>query len=182
MVAPRRWGLTARSFRYPSWTRRDRSKVLGVAALCAACVALGLSVGALGRGDVRAGTTVTSHPPAPPAEPRATPEDRSGGRRAGPRTAGGLVTKDVTVQVLNATRVGLADDRMVRRLEGLGFRVVAVNPSAVRYTRSTVYWSRPEGRAAALALARRFGWEAGQKPGNLSASVTIHVVVGRDES
>ena len=93
-----------------------------------------------------------------------------------------LITRGVTVQVLNGTRVGKADDRMVDRLLDLGYHVLAVHRSAKRYRETTVYWSRRNGRKAAEALARRFGWVSARKPNNLSASVTTHVVVGRDEA
>ena len=93
-----------------------------------------------------------------------------------------LITEGVTVQVLNGTKVRRADDRMVNRLVDLGFSVLAVHEAATRYGRTTVFWSRPADRPAAEALAVRFGWRVGRKPRNLSASVTTHVVVGRDQT
>ncbi|CAN5676972.1 hypothetical protein BH24ACT26_BH24ACT26_22630 [soil metagenome] len=93
-----------------------------------------------------------------------------------------LITQGVTVQVLNGTRTARADDRMVDRMVDLGFAVLAVNQAATRYDETTVFWSRASGREAAQTLAKRFGWRAARKPGNLSASVTTHVVVGRDEA
>jgi xanthine/uracil permease len=92
-----------------------------------------------------------------------------------------LITEGVTVQVLNATTSMAAQQDMESRLEELGFEVIVVNPAAGEYARTTVFWSFPEARKAAVALARRFGWLSDPKPSSLSPSVSIHVVVGQDE-
>jgi hypothetical protein len=172
--------------------RRRRRSILPVLPLCAALVGVGVVVASLGQ------TRVLD---VPAFEDPAAREDEGGrasrGDGAGPDAGANagdaarppsapaapaqkLITRDVSVQVLNATRVGRADDRMVRRLRVLGYQVLAVHPAASSYRRTTVFWSRPSGRAAATALAQRFGWRAERRPRNLSPSVTIHVVVGRD--
>jgi hypothetical protein len=169
----RSWGLR----RLRRWGRR----VVALLPLCAALVAIGVAIASIGQ------TRIRSDAP-PSAEP--TSAAREGGRdgdvvrretpaEAAPRDVA-LITEGVSLQVLNATRFRRADDRMAKRLERLGFRVAALNPAARRYGRTTVFWSRPEGRRAAEALAARFGWRAEHKPANLSPSVTAHVVVGRD--
>lgn len=93
-----------------------------------------------------------------------------------------LITEGITIQVLNGTSDAAADDSMADRLEGLGFEIAAVEASSVTYTRTTVFWSYPEAEEAAKRLADRFGWVAEEKPGNLSDTVALHVVVGNDEA
>ncbi|MGH2757306.1 MAG: LytR C-terminal domain-containing protein [Actinomycetota bacterium] len=93
-----------------------------------------------------------------------------------------LITEGITVQVLNGTGDPGADDRMAARLGELGFEVVAVEGSSRQYPETTVFWSFPEAREAAEALAQRFDWASGPKPTNLSSTVDLHVVVGRDET
>lgn len=93
-----------------------------------------------------------------------------------------LITDGISIQVLNGTADDAADDAMADRLAGLGFEVVAVEPSSVTYPRTTVFWSYPEAQEAAERLAARFDWVAEEKPSNLSETVALHVVVGKDES
>ncbi|HEX2049256.1 MAG TPA: LytR C-terminal domain-containing protein [Actinomycetota bacterium] len=128
--------------------------------------------------------TPTPEPtPTPTPEPQPSPGDDSKRREREPREPDDeLVTDGVTVQVLNATGgVTGAGAAMGERLDGLGFDVVAVGTAIVVKDRTTVHWSTPEGQPAAEALARRFGWVAAAKPADLSATVTLHVLVGRDE-
>lgn len=93
-----------------------------------------------------------------------------------------LITNGVSVQVLNGTSVKGADDAMAQRLEGLGFRIVAVVQASKPYDETTVFWSSDASKPAAQALADHFGWVAEPKPANLSPDVSVHVVVGRDEA
>ncbi|MFN2588306.1 MAG: LytR C-terminal domain-containing protein [Actinomycetota bacterium] len=93
-----------------------------------------------------------------------------------------LITEGVTVQVLNATEVAEADDRMADKLSKLGFTVVAVESASSRYEATTVFWSTDASKEAAQRLADRFGWIAEAKPQNLSTTVSLHVVVGADEA
>jgi hypothetical protein len=93
-----------------------------------------------------------------------------------------LITKDVTVQVLNASSASDAGDVMAQKLGDLGFEIVVVTTASSPYTETTVFWSRADSREVAVRLASRFGWVALPKPGNLSGEVSIHVVVGEDEA
>jgi hypothetical protein len=84
--------------------------------------------------------------------------------------------------VLNGTSAADADDRMADRLAKLGYEVVAVESASKLYERTTVYWAVPSAQKAAEALAEHFGWVSAPKPDNLSTQVSLHVVVGADES
>jgi LytR cell envelope-related transcriptional attenuator len=82
--------------------------------------------------------------------------------------------------VLDTTGGGKAEP-WAQRLEAMGYEVISVQPGLGPYPETTVYWSRPSERPAAKALAARFGWSTGPRPGNLSPEVSIHVVLGEDE-
>ena len=113
--------------------------------------------------------------PAHRAKPSPTPK---------PTKTPALITKGVTVQVLNATAVSEAAQRMADRLASLGFQIVAVDTAVGHYTKTTVFWAVPSAKPAAEALAARYGWDVGPKPAttNLSSTVDIHVIVGDDEA
>jgi hypothetical protein len=173
---------------------RTKARILGIAVACGLSVLLGVVIGAMGQmrvpeqqsvrlssaperqgggaDDAQRGTS-TSGAEAPTAE--APPREPVG------EPAPALITRGVTVQVLNAARSRGTTARVVELLRRAGLDVVVVNPAAVRYRATTVFWSRAEGREAAVTLAERYGWKAAHKPGNLSGSVTMHVVVGLDE-
>jgi LytR cell envelope-related transcriptional attenuator len=91
-----------------------------------------------------------------------------------------LITKGITVQVLDATSDPAAGQRIATRLDHLGFQIAVVGAAASSYDRTTVYWAYPTAKPAAKALAARFGWIAAPKPANLSPQVALHVVVGAD--
>jgi hypothetical protein len=157
--------------------------VAGTAAAGALSVAVGVAIGAMGRTPVAPERSVEPAPSrraAPPA--RGSERGSEAAQEPGAQRPPRLVTRGVSVQVLNATTTRRADERMAARLRRLGFRVPVTNPAAVLYERTTVFWSKRAGEQAAVALARRFGWRAAPKPRNLKASVVIHVVVGRDEA
>lgn len=167
------------SLRDPSWPRTRASQLYGVMAGVLLMCALGASIGYLvARPDPRGGAERDAGAAGPISRPRAERAPES--TPAQPGTP--LVTEGVTVQVLDATGRGRAGARMARHLSLLGFDVVVVNNASVVYDRTTVMWSRPADKKAAVALAKHFGWRAEHKPRNLSASVTTHVVVGRDEA
>ncbi|HYZ47164.1 MAG TPA: LytR C-terminal domain-containing protein [Actinomycetota bacterium] len=171
------WRASAIRWRSRLAGRRRRSNILAWAVLCAALVAVGVTVATVTTGRIEAPALVD---PGSAGRKGAAARPADEGVRGDAPTS--LITKGITVQVLNGTSRGKADDRMVKRLEGVGLDVVAVHPSAVRYRRTAVMWSDGEDREAAEALARHFGWGAERKPRNLSGSVSLHVVVGRDES
>jgi hypothetical protein len=168
---------------------------MGIAVACGLSVLLGIGIGVMGQRRFPEQQSVRLSS-APERRDRATAEEAEQEASTGPaetppseappRESAGepgraLITRGVTVQVLNAARSGAATSRVVRLLRRAGLNVVVVNPAAVRYRATTVLWSRAEGRPAATALAERYGWRAAHKPRNLSGSVTMHVVVGLDE-
>ena len=112
--------------------------------------------------------------PVPTATPRPSPT-----KQAEPKPE--LITRGITVQVLNGTNDPAAAERMAARLRDAGFAIAAVNPASKLYPQTTVLWSVPATQKAAEALADHFGWEVAEKPANLTAAVSIHVVVGADE-
>jgi hypothetical protein len=170
------------SLRDSSWPRTRASQLYGAIAGVLLTCALGASIGYLvARPDSRGGAEPAAGAARdePISRPRAERAPES--TPAQPDTP--LVTEGVTVQVLDATGGGgRAGARTARHLSLLGFDVVVVNNASVVYDRTTVMWSRPADKKAAVALATRFGWRVEHKPRNLSASVTTHVVVGRDEA
>ncbi len=93
-----------------------------------------------------------------------------------------LITKGVTVQVLNGTNDPEAADQMAVKLASLGYEIVALEFTSTPYKETTVFWAVPEAEKSARALADRFGWISDPKPGNLADTVSLHVVVGRDET
>jgi hypothetical protein len=93
-----------------------------------------------------------------------------------------LITKGVTVQVLNGTMKSNAARAVADRLSSLGYSIVTVEESSRVYSETTVFWSTDASREAASALAEHFGWVAEPKPANLADTVSLHVVVGADEA
>ncbi len=158
-----------------------------VAALAA--VGIWIAVDALGNDDLKtpevASATETPTPtpttqtPASP-RPSKTPKTTPSPDESEPTPTTALITENMTVQVLNATSDTSADDRMADQLSQEGFEVVAVAGASTQYELTTVFWSYEESRAAAEALAARFGWQVGAKPENLSTTVALHIVVGLD--
>lgn len=91
-----------------------------------------------------------------------------------------LITRGITVQVLDATSDAAAGQQMATRLAHLGFQIAVVGPASSRFSHTTVFWAYPSVKPAAKALAAHFGWTAAPKPANLSPQVALHVVVGAD--
>ncbi|MGH2695296.1 MAG: LytR C-terminal domain-containing protein [Actinomycetota bacterium] len=150
-------------------------------------VAVSIAVDALGRDALEtppptAATESPSPSPSPTRSPTAAPTRTTKSPSKPAETQVDLITEGITVQVLNATGSSSADDVMADRLASLGFEVISVDSAAGSYERTTVFWSYPDAREAAEALARRFGWVVQEKPANLSATVALHVVVGADEA
>ncbi|MEX2562610.1 MAG: LytR C-terminal domain-containing protein [Nitriliruptoraceae bacterium] len=91
--------------------------------------------------------------------------------------------ESITVQVLDGYQQdgGDAAGAVTAELRELGYQVVAENP-AIAYEITTVLWT--EGNEdAARQLAEDIGaTEVREQPGNLSAQVTVHVVVGADRA
>jgi len=124
--------------------------------------------------------TATPKPkPSPSPKAESTPEGDSP-FDADPDENVELITEGITIQVLNGTASSLAGTDMSNELTDLGFQVVVVNEASKAYEMTTVFWSTDASQKAAEALADRFGWVAEAKPGNLTDSVSLHVVVGED--
>jgi hypothetical protein len=142
----------------------------------------------IGRPDIRTSTSAASPTPtrtrvAERASPTETPEPVETPTPKPTRNKNvRLITNGVTVQVLSGSDSPEAGEAMAARLSGLGFAIITVETSSKKYKTTTVYWSFPQAQKAAEALAQRFGWVAGEKPKNLADTVSLHVVVGRDES
>lgn len=159
-----------------------------------AIAAVWVAVDTLGKDDaspIAAPSTPTPAPettePAPSVEPSSpeptveeTPEPEP--EKTEEPDKSDLITSGISVQVLNGTNSEEADDLMADRLSRHGFEIVAVGGANKTYVKTTVFWSFPEAEKAARALAARFGWVAEPKPGNLSSTVDLHVVVGLDEA
>jgi LytR cell envelope-related transcriptional attenuator len=126
-------------------------------------------------------TPKKSPSPSPKEEPKDdSPFDPDAASDPGSDPNVKLITEGITIQVLNGTASSLAGTDMSNELSDLGFQVVVVNDASKAYPATTVFWSTHAAREAAEALAERFGWVAEQKPGNLTDSVSLHVVVGED--
>lgn len=141
--------------------------------------AVWVAVNAVGGNDVELEVTTASPSPTVEGlpEPVFTPSPTPIPVGDGP-----VVYEGVTAQVLNATGgVDGAAQRMADRLARLGFDIVAIDTALGEIEITTVYWTSPEGRPVAEALAADNGWIAAEKSDNLSASVQIHVLVGKDE-
>ncbi len=126
--------------------------------------------------------------PSPQPSPTPTRERRQGHATPSPRPTherghqgGSLITKGITVQVLNGTGVTNLAQTWADRLTRLGFTVVAVQ-TGLAEPHTTVYWATPKGKPAAKALAAHFGWRAAPAPPSLSSSVDVHVDIGADEA
>ena len=129
--------------------------------------------------EQRSSEPVVSETPVPVAS--ATPEPEVSDEPEDTGSSKPLITRGITIQVLNGTASTEVDDRMADRLSSLGYEVVAVQGSSKQYPQTTVYCSFPDAREAAERLAEKFGWLVDAKPSNLSSTVDIHVVVGSDE-
>lgn len=96
---------------------------------------------------------------------------------------GEIARSGITVQVLDGYQQdgGAAASRVTQELRDLGYNVVAENP-AIAYEVTTVLWNAGT-EAEARQLAQDIGApEVREQPGNLSANVAVHVVVGADRA
>jgi hypothetical protein len=165
-------------------------------------IAVWLAVGAVGGDPVSVGEASSDTSPSAEPTPSATPtpapsgspedgevdgsEDPAGKDEPEEKPIGtpkdDLITEGIGVQVLNGTGgVEGAAEAMANRLTRLGYEIYAIN-TGLTIDRTTVYWSSEAGRAAAIPLSARFGWDVGAAPPSLSSEVDIAVVVGPDET
>lgn len=181
----------------------DRSFVKSVSVHLATGVALiavvagafwGLGrIGAEPTGPVVAASPGDAEEPTPPAvqspDPASTPPTTSEPASPTPTeassptespTGGELDPQSISMQVLDATEDGDTADGFADRARGDGYRVVAVNRAVRVYEETTVFWS-PGHEEAARHVAAQYGFAVvEEKPGNLSSSVNVHVVIGED--
>jgi hypothetical protein len=147
-----------------------------------------VAVGAVGGEPISVGDASSRTSPSPRPSSRATsaPEATQLGEGPGRNARGrgskdDLITKDISVQVLNGTGgVEGAAEAMANRLAKLGYKIYAIN-TGLTIDRTTVYWSTSEGRPAAISLAAYFGWDVRIAPSSLSGEVDVAVVVGSDD-
>lgn len=122
------------------------------------------------------GSTPTPSPTPKRSRPKASPRPTSQGN------GGDLITKGIRVQVVNGTGgIEGAAAAMADRLATLGYQVEAI-VTGLTVEQTAVYWSTDADRAAAVALADRFGWLSGPASPNLTRDVDIHVIVAADEA
>lgn len=117
-------------------------------------------------------TAVDTPPPSPAPSPEPSP----------PPAGDQIDPADIAIQVLDAVRddEGAAATRAAVRLREAGYRVVAENVAVRVYEETTVFYSEGS-QAAAQQVAQSLGLGVVRpKPDNLSATVEVHVVVGRD--
>ncbi|MBS3940591.1 MAG: LytR C-terminal domain-containing protein, partial [Actinobacteria bacterium] len=88
---------------------------------------------------------------------------------------------DISIQVLDGYKAdgGAAMRGVAEQLRGQGYRVVAEN-QAVDYRVTTVLWTQGNEAAARQVAAAIGAGDVRPQPGNLSESVSVHVVVGAD--
>lgn len=126
-------------------------------------------------------------PPAPVLEPENGPSEDDVApfpEDAEPEEPESLVPEDISVQVLDGYREdgGTAASGVVDELEAAGFRVVAENP-AIPYDETAVFWASDAFEEEARMVAEALGvTDVREQPGNLSANVAVHVVVGADRA
>jgi hypothetical protein len=137
------------------------------------------------------GTPVSQSSPSPtPSESKSkpkstpTPAKPSPTPKAKPSPKDTLITKGISLQVLNAANDMDATNQIAHQLRDLGFQVVAVEDSLSNNAETHVYWANAGAQEAARRLATKMGWLAGPVPSSLSlsAEVDLHVLVGADES
>jgi LytR cell envelope-related transcriptional attenuator len=152
--------------------------VLAVIVGAAVWFAVGAVSGDAGR--VQNTSSDTNPTPTPTDPPSPTPTELPSPTEEPTEPADGgakLITKGVTVQVLNGTGgIANAAANMADRLARLGFRIFAIQ-TGLTTDETVVYFTGEEDREAAEALARRFGWAFGPSPASLSGDVDLHVVV-----
>lgn len=113
--------------------------------------------------------------PSPSPEPEPSPTETSAER---------IDPSEVSIQVLDAVLDdgGAAANRVADELRGDGYNVIVVNDSFRTYDSTTVFFTDGH-EAEARQLADEYGFARVEpKPSNLSSSVDIHLVVGRDRA
>lgn len=116
-----------------------------------------------------------------------TPTDSATPTDEEPPTEGGATSippGEISIQVLDAVRLdgSTAADEIADQLEADGYDVVVVNDASKVYDVTTVFYTAGfEASARQIAAAYGFA-KVEQKPDNLSDTVRVHLVVGRDRA
>ncbi|HSK24720.1 MAG TPA: LytR C-terminal domain-containing protein [Egicoccus sp.] len=115
----------------------------------------------------------------PSTEPEPEPEPTS--EQPTEEPAATIPPGDISIQVLDGYKAdgGVAMREVSEDLRGQGYRVVAEN-QALDYQVTTVLWTEGNEAAARQVAAAIGAGDVRPQPGNLSESVTVHVVVGAD--
>lgn len=123
--------------------------------------------------------------PTDTGSPTPTPTDSGTAPDAEPDTTSGSIPPgEVSIQVLDAVKQdgNTAASDLADRMESDGYNVVVVNPASKVYDVTTVFYSAGHEGAARQVAAAYGLTKVEEKPSNLSDSVWVHVVVGRDRA
>ena len=121
----------------------------------------------------------TSSPTATPTGDDASPDDAT----ASP-TGEGIPPGEISLQVLDAVLIdgNTAAQEIADELEADGYDVVVVNKASKVYDVTTVFFT-PGFEDSARQIAAAYGFtRVEEKPSNLSSTVRVHLVIGRDRS
>lgn len=117
----------------------------------------------------------TSPSPTETETPTATPS---------PTETGSIPPSEISVQVLDAVLEdgSTAAQEIADEMEADGYRIVVVNQASKVYDVTTVFYTAGF-EDSARQIARTYGFDrVEEKPSNLSDTVRVHLVVGRDRS
>ena len=163
-----------------------------IAGVMAVALVLALdAVGGPGEPPPKAGDGVTEspsstlpsldkEPPTPPADSTPSTEPTQPGDPSDKKPPPSNLGAGISVQILNGPESESVAERLEKRLQGLGYVIVATSPTVGNHPRTTVHWSTTADKEDAQALADAFGWHAEPRPDNLSTTVNVHVVIGAD--
>lgn len=134
------------------------------------------------RSPTAGGDATPETPEAEPGTPGAEPSPAGAAPEADDEAliAAAPSPAETTVQVLDGVGGSSHVDRLVTRLEDLGYAVVAINPASADYATTTVFFSAGyEDAARALQAREPRIIERHPNPG-WSEQVHLHVVLGAD--
>ncbi len=142
---------------------------------------------AAGPGSTDPGTTapvvVEPKEGAPSASGTASPEPAEASPSTAVETPDRAAAAKISIQVLDAVLDdnGKAAKAVAGALSDAGYKVVVVNKAIKVYEKTTVFYVGDHADAG-KAVADRFRFTVVEpKPDNLSSSVDLHIVVGRDQ-
>lgn len=126
-------------------------------------------------GDASPTASPTNSPPddgASPDEATESPEDQA------------IPPSEISIQVLDAVLIdgNTSTQEIADQLEEDGYDVVVVNQASKVYDVTTVFYT-PGFEDSARQIAAAYGFaRVEEKPSNLSSTVRVHLVVGRDRA